>query len=152
MLFSSLSLQWQWWVYRQILQYLIPLQFFPTTFGFIFIPIPTTKEVTWSLQWNNWLDNIGGKIILWYQVISLAKLDFIHYSVVYSKREHGPSLVLQWLRLCAPNAGGAGSIPSLGIPHASWRGPKYNNKTERIFFFLLEQHNKRLHIVSSIFY
>ena len=78
---------------------------------------------------------MGGKIILWYQVINLAKLYVIHYSVVYSKREHEPSLVGQWLRLCTPNAGGAGSIPSLGIPHASWRGPKYNNKTKHFFFY-----------------
>ena len=39
----------------------------------------------------------------------------------------GTSLVVQWLRLCAPNAGGLGSIPGWGtrshmqlkIPHAT---------------------------------
>ena len=35
-------------------------------------------------------------------------------------RIYGTSLVVQWLRLYAPNAGGAGSIPARGtrIPHA----------------------------------
>ena len=34
----------------------------------------------------------------------------------------GTSLAVQWLRLCASNAGGAGSIPGRGtrIPHATW--------------------------------
>ena len=40
---------------------------------------------------------------------------------------HGTSLVVQWLRLHASNAGGAGSIPDRGakIPHAS--RPKNQN-------------------------
>ena len=38
--------------------------------------------------------------------------------------------VVQWLRLCASNAGGAGSIPGQGtkIPHASWHGQKLKKK------------------------
>ena len=37
----------------------------------------------------------------------------------------GTSLVVQWLRLCAPNAGGMG-LTGLGtkIPHATWCGQK----------------------------
>ena len=42
----------------------------------------------------------------------------------------GTSLVVQWLRLCAPNAGGMGSIPGLGtkIPHAVWCSQKKEKK------------------------
>ena len=43
----------------------------------------------------------------------------------------GTSLAVQWLRLCASNAGGAGSIPGRGtkmIPHATWRDPKKKKK------------------------
>ena len=38
----------------------------------------------------------------------------------------GTSLAVQWLRLCASNAGGAGSIPGRGtkVPHATWCGQK----------------------------
>ena len=35
---------------------------------------------------------------------------------------HGNSLVIQWLRLCTPNAGGPGSTPGQGTrshPHAA---------------------------------
>ena len=41
-------------------------------------------------------------------------------------RRWGTALAVQWLRLCAANAGGAGSIPSQGarIPHAAWSGQK----------------------------
>ena len=39
------------------------------------------------------------------------------------ERIPGTSLVVQWFRLCASNAGGGGSIPGLGtrIPHAVGR-------------------------------
>ena len=42
----------------------------------------------------------------------------------------GTSLSVQWLRLCASNAGGAGSIPGRGtkIPHAAGRGQKKKTK------------------------
>ena len=42
----------------------------------------------------------------------------------------GTSLSVQWLRLCAYNAGGAGSIPGRGtkIPHAAGRGQKKKTK------------------------
>ena len=38
----------------------------------------------------------------------------------------GTSLAVQWLRLCASNARGTGSIPGWGtkIPHAAWHGQK----------------------------
>ena len=47
-----------------------------------------------------------------------------------SSCENGTSLVVQWLRLCASNAGGVGSIPGLGtkIPHAvQWEQEKQKN-------------------------
>ena len=42
------------------------------------------------------------------------------------------SLVVQWLRLCAPIAGGPGSIPGQGtkIPHATWLGQKQKDRSE----------------------
>ena len=44
----------------------------------------------------------------------------------------GTSLVVKWLRLCASNAGDAGSIPGQGtkIPYATYQGQKIN---ENIF-------------------
>ena len=38
----------------------------------------------------------------------------------------GTSLAVQWLRLCASQAGGVGLIPGQGteIPHAAWCGQK----------------------------
>ena len=41
------------------------------------------------------------------------KLPYLFLSTV-RKRPPGTSLVVQWLRLCAPNAGGLGSIPGQG--------------------------------------
>ena len=35
-------------------------------------------------------------------------------TVIPIKKKTGTSLVVQWLRLCAPNAGGPGSIPGQG--------------------------------------
>ena len=42
--------------------------------------------------------------------------------VLLKRRRRGASLVVLWLRLCAPNVGGVGSIPGRGtkIPHAMW--------------------------------
>ena len=50
-----------------------------------------------------------------------ATQEFIKTQVI-----HGTSLVVQWLRLHIPHAGGTGSIPSRGtkIPHAKRRGRK----------------------------
>ena len=44
----------------------------------------------------------------------------------------GTSLVFQWLKLCASNAGGVGLIPGQGtkIPHASWQKKNKNKKTQ----------------------
>ena len=41
----------------------------------------------------------------------------------------------QWLRLCASNAGGTGSIPSQGakILHVTWHGQKYKRKENSSF-------------------
>ena len=45
---------------------------------------------------------------------------------VFKNKWIGTSLVVQWLRLCASNAGGTCSIPGGGtkIPHAVWCGQK----------------------------
>ena len=42
----------------------------------------------------------------------------------FYREEDGTSLVVQWLRLCASDAGGTGSIPGRGtkIPHAVQHG------------------------------
>ena len=46
----------------------------------------------------------------------------------------GASLVIQWLRLCAPNVGGKGSIPDWGTktPHATEHGAQ---KSTAVFLF-----------------
>ena len=52
------------------------------------------------------------------------------------KYEHlGTSLVIQWFRLHASNAGGVGSIPGWGtnIPHAVEHGQKFFNKLKKFF-------------------
>ena len=48
----------------------------------------------------------------------------VHVSDVYKKSKWGDFLVVQWLRLCASNVRGTGSIPGqeTKIPHA--RQPK----------------------------
>ena len=49
----------------------------------------------------------------------------------YTYESHpGTSLAVQWLRLCAPNAGGMGSIPGQGtkIPHVAWHSLKNKKK------------------------
>ena len=47
---------------------------------------------------------------------------------IFLKPESGVSLVVQWLRLCASNARGEGSIPGQGtkiaLPGKVWRGIK----------------------------
>ena len=49
----------------------------------------------------------------------------------YTKMNAGTSPVVQWLRLCASNAGGVGTIPGQGtkIPRASEAQPKGKQKT-----------------------
>ena len=48
---------------------------------------------------------------------------------IFEGRLPGTCLVVQWLRLCAPNAGGLGSIPGWGtIEHVSTKDPKCHNE------------------------
>ena len=49
----------------------------------------------------------------------------------------GTSLVVQWLRLHAPNAGSPGSIPGRGtkIPQAMWLGQK--KRTKKLISFII---------------
>ena len=51
----------------------------------------------------------------------------LHTSLKY---QLGTSLAIQWLELCAPNAGGAGSTPGweTKIPYAIWRDPPPTKK------------------------
>jgi hypothetical protein len=53
------------------------------------------------------------------------------FSVLINRRNTWASLVVQWLRLHAPNAGDLGSISSQGtkIPHAVWHGWKKRRKS-----------------------
>ena len=48
-------------------------------------------------------------------------------------RNSGTALVIQWLRLCSSNAGGAGLILSQGtkIPHAEWWSQKKKKKASK---------------------
>ena len=59
----------------------------------------------------------------------VEELNFVsgqYLSVFFIKRFPGNSLVVQWLRLSASTAGGAGLIPGWGtkVPHASAAWPK----------------------------
>ena len=51
----------------------------------------------------------------------------------FKNYKRGTSLAVQWLALCASNAGGVGSIPGWGtrIPHAA-RGSKKNKKIKKL--------------------
>ena len=53
-------------------------------------------------------------------------------SLMTEKKTLGTSLVVQWLRLLAPNAGGMGPIPGQGtkIPQATWRDQKKEKRKE----------------------
>ena len=50
---------------------------------------------------------------------------------IQEMKEGGTSLVVQWLRLCASNAGSEDKIPGRGtkILHAPWRGQKKKKKS-----------------------
>ena len=64
-------------------------------------------------------------------ILQLGKLnqnDIMDFAKTYHSEVRGMFLAFQWLRLCAPNAGGLGSIPGQGsrfyvlqlkIPHAT---------------------------------
>ena len=55
--------------------------------------------------------------------------------VLLSKlRDEGTSLAVQWLRLCASTAGGAGLIPTreTKIPHAMCAAKKFKKKTTKL--------------------
>ena len=55
------------------------------------------------------------------------------------KKKLGTSLVVQWLRLHASNAGGAGSLPGWGtkIPHAPQHGSAKKKRNENSNVFTL---------------
>ena len=63
-------------------------------------------------------ENTLGKIQHSFMIKTLAQLGigkfFIPTKNVYIKQVARTSLVVQWLRLCAPNAEGPGSIPGQG--------------------------------------
>ena len=65
-------------------------------------------------------------------ILQLGKLnqnDIIDFAKTYYSEGRGMFLVFQWLRLCAPNAGGLGSIPGWGtIEHVSTKDPKCHNE------------------------
>lgn len=48
------------------------------------------------------------------------------------KAKRGTSLMPQWLRFCASDAGHVGSISGQGsVPHAMWHGPPKENKNKQ---------------------
>ena len=51
--------------------------------------------------------------------------------VISHKRSIGTSLAVQWLRLCAPSAGGPGSIPGQGSRMQQLKIPRAATKTRR---------------------
>ena len=63
--------------------------------------------------------------------LSSASMSLILCRVRHIKNKvDGTSLVVQWLRLHAPNAGGLGLIPGRGtkIPHTATKDPECFNK------------------------
>ena len=72
----------------------------------------TTERLFTSLSLSQLMHMLGW---VWRQVIRML------YDP-YKNQLVGTSLVAQWLRLCAPNAGGMGLKPDPGtkIPHATW--------------------------------
>ena len=66
--------------------------------------------------------------------IMLASFTLSSDSIFLKKQVLGTSLVVQWGRLCALNAGGLGSIPGQGTRscmHAATKSPQAAAKTRR---------------------
>ena len=76
----------------------------------------------------------------------LEASDFISV-LMANRRPLGNSLVVQWLRIRAPTAGGTGSIPGWGpkIPHAKQCGQK--EKKKRRLLLVEVQSGDRSHVV-----
>ena len=56
-------------------------------------------------------------------------MKYLHFQELLQNPIAGTSLAVQWLRLCAPTAGGAGLIPGwCKIPHAAQCGQKKDLK------------------------
>ena len=57
-----------------------------------------------------------------------------HKNVLFKNIQAGTSLVVQWVRLCAPTAGGTGSVPGGGtkIPHVTQLGQKKKRISKEI--------------------
>jgi len=69
----------------------------------------------------------------------LTVIIWIRESAVKTRASRGTSLVVQWLRLCAPNAGGTGSVLGQGtkISHAEGLGQKQTNKQDMSYSYSL---------------
>ena len=69
----------------------------------------------------------------------LTVIILIHESAVETRATRGTSLVVQWLRLCASNAGGTGSVLGQGtkISHAECLGQKQINKQDTSYCYSL---------------
>ena len=90
-----------------------------------------------------WGPRTGSNIRRWYKDINTHQAFKCSISV-----HSGDSLVVQWLRVCAPNAGGPGSISGQGtrsrmlqlkiphaamkIPHTATKVPHATTKTQHI--------------------
>ena len=59
---------------------------------------------------------------------------FLEFSIILKSRKgYGTSLMVQWVRLCTPNAGGPGLIPGRGTRshmHATTKIPCATTKTQ----------------------
>ena len=67
--------------------------------------------------------------VVLFVIVSLALLTD---SQSFKMERFGTSLVVQWLRLHAPNAGGMGSIPGLGTKIL--RAPRHSKEKKKKFF------------------
>ena len=67
-------------------------------------------------HWDQWGVAVGGNGRVQVRPWSKGQMD-----TITEEGEFGTSLVIQWVRLCATNAGGPGSIPGQGTRSRTWQ-------------------------------
>ena len=79
--------------------------------------LESTWNVAKELKFYLILINIKVNDHMWLEATLLNDTDLDDFSQCHNFKYHlwGTSLVVQWLRLWTPNAGGAGSIPWQGV-------------------------------------
>ena len=98
----------------------------------------TCRTVKWSLNWLNQLkqkfwvsggpENVAFRNVEKYRYLSLPYRQTLSQEVKFQ----GPSLVVQWLRLCTPDAGGPGLIPGQGT---RFHMPQVRPSIGKLIFF-----------------